>query len=45
MCWWICAPGTPAQKKNTSQIVAPPWCNSQVLLPRSPLHSNSRTNC
>jgi hypothetical protein len=45
MRWWICPPGTPSAHKNVSQIVASPWCNSQVSLPCSPLRSNSYTNC
>lgn len=32
-------------QKIISQIIASPWCNSQVLLPCSLLHSNSRTYC
>jgi hypothetical protein len=34
----------PFAHKTVSQIVAPPWCYSQVLLPCSPLHSNTHTN-
>jgi hypothetical protein len=45
MRWWICLPGTPSAHKIISQIVAPPRCNSLVLLPWSPLGSNSHTNC
>lgn len=29
--------------RNASQIITPPWCNSQVSLPCSPLCSNSHT--
>jgi hypothetical protein len=32
-------------QKTLSQIVAPPWCNSQVSLACPPLRSNSHTNC
>jgi hypothetical protein len=32
-------------QKSVSQIVAPPWCNSQVSLPCSTLCSNSHINC
>jgi hypothetical protein len=32
-------------QKNVSQNVAPPWCNSQVLLLCSPLCSNSHIKC
>jgi hypothetical protein len=41
MHWWICPPGTLSAHKKTRH----PWCNSQVPLPRSPLHSNPHTNC
>jgi hypothetical protein len=30
--------------KNVLQIIAPPWCNSQVLLPCSSHRSNSHTH-
>jgi hypothetical protein len=36
---------TSCPQRNVSQIICPPWCNSQVSQPCSLLCGNSHTNC